>query len=214
MSNDVDIKIDYSEFTKALNDYVDITGKTLSDSLNRCAKNIAIQAVKNTKDADKGRIQFLAGNKEFLWWKAWKLLRRINGHREEHNAKHFLRTGAMIQGMSKTEAMEIVKKQMKKRLSAVGFIRAFFSAMAKAIDGKSIGKKFQGITPSFTKAIPDKPIAEIDVKFDFKRSKATADKAEKILWETLQTGVDFATKDMRDYLLSKISEDSQRVSAK
>ena len=115
--------------------------------------------------------------------------------------------------MTRTEAKAKALLEIKRRSNATGFIKAFFSAMSKAVDGKELTKKFSGITPNFTKATDDRLHAELGVQFDFQKN-TNASKSEKLLWGALQVGVDSASKDMREYMLKKLQKNGERCSGK
>lgn len=207
MSEDITFNVDYSEFSKAINDYVEATGKTLAESLNRCAKNIAIQSLKNTDKADQTKLNNLKQADKFMWWLAWQIQQKVYGKNKEHNQKHFLRTGAYMQNLKRKESYKRAVQAINKRKSATGFLRAFFNEMSKAIDGKGSGKSFTGITPHFHKATSEAQQAELGVKYDYKKQtpKQVTD-AERILEKALQSGVNSATKDMREYIFKKLQE--------
>lgn len=216
MSDAASIKVDFKEFHQTLKEYIDVTKKDLATALNRCCKNISIKAIQHCPQANKQEIKTLLNETKLLWWIAWQ--KRDNGKhiRKVINDKS-LKWGVFVKeqsGISLKSAYKYAQKRVVKRTSSVGFVKGFFSAMSKAVDGKETSKKFQGIQPSFTAASTDKQKAEIGVKYDYQNKNIKADVTEVMLTQALQLGVDFATKDMKEYIEKKLQEASKKASAK
>lgn len=211
----VDITTDTREFDKALLEYTAASKKSFAEAANRCAKNLAIHALKETKKADVGAIRNLKNSKAFTWWLAWQIKRKRDGTAQAHNDKHFLKTGFFMRGMFRKEAIKTAIKSIGKRVQQVGFLKAYFSEMAKAVDGKGSGKTFNGFRPTASLATDANPTCEVSVRYDYKkRNKAASDGAETLLNAALTAAIPTTTKDMLDYVEKKLDELGRAYSSK
>ena len=158
-------------------------------------------------------VNALKEQKAFVWWLAWKVKRKEDGSRADHNARHFLKTGAFMAGMKRNDAKAIALKQINRRKSAISFLKAFFGEMIRVSGGNSSGKSFEGLTPTITKATEQKKELTVSVSYDYKKQKTEQVKqAEEILEKALQAGVNATTEDMREYTEREIAKHARAFS--
>jgi len=190
------ITVDLKEFNQALVAYAAASKKEFAEVCNRQCRNLAIQGVKNSRVANKGAITSLKNETDLVWWLAWRIKRKSPD-------------------IKKKDAKAIAVKQLRKRQSAVSFVKAFFVSMSKAVAGTASGKSFAGMVPYFNKATDSNASAEAGVKYDYKKRKGeTAKRTETILNVALQKGIRSTIADMEKYIERKLGLLNQKHGAK
>jgi len=196
--------LDTREFDAALIQYAAASKKDFKDISNKRILSVAFRSMPFIKNADKKAINLLKKEKDLLWWFAWR--------------KYIPR------GMSKYDAYEKALFLVTQRSKAVGFLKAFFLGMARAIapyvEGASMrsssGKgMFMGFKALVFPATTERPLAQVAIVYDYKvRSERTAKRAEKILYDALQKGFRADAADMMKYVNGKMGLTAKKYSAR
>ena len=202
------ITLDTSEFDRAMVQYAAASNKDFADIANKRVFDVSLRSMKYITNASKEAINALKGEKDLLWWFAWKIF--------------------IPKGMSRSEAYEAAKALITKRNRAVGFLKGFFRKMATLIspfvkfEGGRTGMtdrggkgNFAGFTPIVRPASAGRPTAEVGIAYDYKtRSELTANRTEAILLKALQGGYASTAADMMVYVDRKMGKTAKQYSAR
>jgi hypothetical protein len=231
-------RIDSAEWNLAIAQYIAATKKGLAYSTNRALKNIGIKGIEIAKAAEPAAISRL---ESLDFWpalvakyitqrklgKAYKAI-ALRGHASKRQA----RTGRIIErayrrnpGSHRSEeAAQYSAKIVRKRLVTIGFIKWFFSNLARGLDAYVPGNRprapsrtgsWGGFSAKTEPATEQKTSASVLVSYDYRRRRnSTARKAERILGTILPRAVDLAVVDIKRFAEAKLAEAAARHSAR
>jgi hypothetical protein len=227
----VELKVDFGDFNKALQEYQFATKKTFAEVANREMVNLGVQGIKVTKEAEASKIQSI---QSMDWWpklvakalvkrNAGKLVSKMQGATTAKGMKSVSRAMGKFYGRAYTHAQAVAFSALliRRRLNAIRFLKFFFSKLAKeakpftssGASGSGIGKSFGGFQYSITPATDSKPSCSARIWYTPRyRGDKSVRTAQVILDAAMKNAITATAADMRAYIVSKMTELSQKYS--
>lgn len=209
-------KLNTSEFTKALNEYKNISRRSRPEIVNTKAFFIARRAVVETQKADKGKIQ-----KAFTRKTARIIGMMINKRRGLRGEK----------GLYGDKMADMVATVKAARLRAISFVKSgwipaiktlekyvkYRRGIARSEEGSGIGRvkqvgkpKGKATAASATSLI----VTATMTNSALRANKTTTGNGEELAIAGLQKAIDFETNSMRQYIEMKMKEDAHKAGIK
>jgi hypothetical protein len=167
------LDVDVRQFTRALNEYKEATGKDGAEILNRAGRNVAYRAAQGTPKATQARIRRDLYADPRLRYALTSISLRKQG-----------------MGFMKTGFAKEVQRFVSRRIASAGFIRSGWAEAIEKLGGTYRGRKIGKGHGRATKATALNLIAEI---------VNTVPGIEKVGVKALQNAVEFVAADMIDY---------------
>jgi hypothetical protein len=222
----VELKFDFSDFQKALQEYQYAFKKSNAEVCNRQMMNMGMIGKEITKEAEASKIQSI---QSMDWWP--KLVAKVLVKRNAGKVMATVNTKGVKAGaraMNKfykraythAQAVAFSATLIRRRLNAIRFLKFFFSKLAKearpftsSAGNTGIGKSFGGFQYTISPATDAKSACSARIWYRPRyRGDKSARSAQKILDETMQRTINATAKDMRDYIVKKMGELSQKYS--
>jgi hypothetical protein len=226
----VELKVDFGDFNKALQEYQYAFKKSNAEVCNRQMMNMGMIGKEITKEAEASKIQSI---QSMDWWpkfvakvlvkrNAGKLATKMQGADTSKSMKSTARAMTKFYSRAYTvaQAKAFSLVLIRRRLNAIKFLKFFFSKLAKearpftsSAGNTGIGRSFGGFQYSITPATDSKPSCSARIWYKPRyRGDKSARSAQKILDESMKATIAATAKDMRAYIVQKMTELSQKYS--
>jgi hypothetical protein len=180
------LTIDTRQFTRALREYQNATGKDCVEVLNRAGRNTAYRAAQRTPKATAGKIRGELMGSPTLRFALTRIALKKRG----------------IHKVDRAAFAAEVRKFVSRRASSAGYIRSGWAPAIEALGGSFRGKKAgKGYA---TKASVSRLITEI---------VNSVPGAEKVGAAALQQAINFVAADMISYAQTKFAAPAAKHSA-
>lgn len=221
------------QFYKALQEYAEASGKDFSNVVNLKMRDAAFKANKAAPKASTGAIQQKWGKasadaqrivSSSLSHKPLKLVYRRNSKgKAKKNAsgksvasRKYARKAYVHYTIQEARAYAAAIR--KRRIRAISFVKAFFLALAQAIEsacpevGKMSTATKTGFDMSYVKATPEYPIGSGAISYSYKRFKGATARADMLIAAAWDKGLAATIADMQKYIERKLSERAKQHS--
>lgn len=190
------LKIDTTDFIKAMRAYQAFTKKDEMEILNKRAKNIAYRSAQFTKKGDAGRIRASLMRDPHLRYALASIALRKRGV-----------------GMLKSpEFKKEVESLVARRASSSNYLRAAWAKAVEQLGGSFNGARFKGASGFANKATVAQLLAQI-VAITAQPSAAHAASAERIGSVALQRAIESDTADMIRFCKQQMGMTAKKFSA-
>jgi len=192
------IALEDEEFTRAFNQYLDVTSKTVTEAVNAKAKDLCFQAARQMNSGDPSR-EHPKGSRIYHVLAA-------GGNSRKNGQSLETRFGKAPKGKGNKK---LADKIYNRRRRSKGYSRAICVKMAGDFGAKLTVKAGKINYASGTPAKPSiRPVAYLNVK------GLEKDHVDNELQPAFERGLRIVTRDMRKYLSKKMARDAKKHSGK
>jgi hypothetical protein len=220
------IRLDRSEWDKAVTGYAASTRKTLAEAQNKQTVNLAFQGLQFVKVAERSAIETLEG---IEWWPRFVAKHMVKRYGKMAASGAWQAEWSVREGRKLSEnhtrwrelAVAMSRDIIRRRLVAVTYLRFFFVSLANAASRYVKNSKtapyrkgFRDFHVEVNPATPSDLSVSWRVWYDYKmRNKRTAQKAEALLDTALQKTIPATIRDMEAETHKRLEQDARRFSA-
>ena len=209
------IQVETREFNAALKQYVALTSKTLAQSLNHKAGNIAFRAYSATPKANKGKLAAELGasytEKTTRKGKLRKTLQLKSLSAARAILVHRLKKSGKLAGSNIDEAR--VRKFVGATLRSVGFYRSGWIPAIKRLARGAFFEKKSGRPLGSVRPASEgfRPVVEIENNATPKENRSVV---ESFMVDALRKAFADETADIEQYLTKKLQTDADKLKPK
>jgi hypothetical protein len=216
MPGKVTFNLDDREFQGVMRDYIIHSSKEAAYAMNRTMNSLAVFGTMEAKEAQTGEIERV---QTLDWWpkyiaaimvkrKAAKLATRI---KKGIKGKVYQKLASLH--YTREEARKESARVVRKRSTAIGFVRFFFVTLSRRVreftPGSKVppGKSFKGFEVNVKPATMQDPSISASVVYAYRsRGEKTVKRAESLLQDILDRARPRLIADMREYIKRKLNE--------
>jgi hypothetical protein len=227
--------LETDQFYKALAEYADASGKDFALAVNLKMRDAAFKSASAAPKASKGAIDqrwgkhspdarrivassLSRGAKKLVYRRSKKGKARRNASARAAGSRTYRRKAWVYYTVAEARAYAAAIRKRRRR--AVGFVRAFFVALAQAVEKATpeippASKADKtGFEMNYVKATPEYPVGSGKIVYRYKFMKGQTRGADKLLAAAWAEGIRRTIADMQKYITRKMRERAAKHSVK